>query len=95
MEKFLKPELLILVPFLIGLGQLFKAKLNLEGRLVPLCLLGTAVLMATGIGFFISPFVGWRLVLDAVLLTGVCHGAVAAFIAMGIYDTARTGTKEG
>lgn len=93
MEHYLKPEILILVPLLIGLGQLLKKKLSVKSELIPYFLMGISVSLAMGAGFLLSTFTGWRLVMDAVLVTGVCHGLVAAFVAMGVYDSA-TSLKE-
>ncbi len=87
--NYLKPELLILVPMLIGVGRIAKQYLG-DGKRVPLVLLVTAVSIATIYGFVITTLTGWRMVLDAVVITGLCHGAVAAFSAMGIYDTAKS-----
>lgn len=95
MANYLKPELLILIPLLIGLGQLLKKKFHVHGKYIPYCLLGVSFLIATVVGFILNSFTGWRLYLDAIVVCGLCHGAVAAFVAMGIYDTARTGSKEG
>lgn len=87
--NYLKPELLILVPMLIGVGRIAKQYLG-DGKRVPLVLLVSAVSVATIYGFVITTLTGWRMVLDAVVITGLCHGAVAAFSAMGIYDTAKS-----
>ncbi len=91
--NYLKPELLILVPLLIGLGRIVKQKMG-DAKWVPLILLATSVLIATVYGFIVTTRTGWRMALDAVVITGLCHGAVAAFSAMGLYDTAKSARKE-
>lgn len=91
--NYLKPELLILVPLLIGTGRVIKQKMG-GAKWVPLILLAESILIATIYGFVVTTCTGWRMVLDAVVVTGVCHGAVAAFSAMGLYDTAKSAKKE-
>lgn len=91
--NYLKPELLILVPLLIGTGRIVKNKMD-GAKWVPLILLGEAVGIATIYGFIMTDCTGWRMALDAVVITGICHGAVAAFSAMGLYDTAKPAKKE-
>lgn len=93
MTSYIKPELLVLIPLLIGTGRVVKQKMG-GAKWVPLILLSASILIATIYGLIVSRYTGWRMVLDAVVITGICHGAVAAFSAMGIYDTAKTATKE-
>ncbi len=95
MNNYLKPELLILVPVLIGIGQLLKKWMKKGVKYIPFILIGVSFVLATVIGFIASRHVTiWKLVLDAVVITGLCHGLVAAFIAMGVYDTARVPGKK-
>lgn len=91
--NYLKPELLILVPLLIGLGRIVKQRMG-DAKWVPLILLATSILIATVYGFIVTTRTGWRMALDAVVITGLCHGAVAAFSAMGLYDTAKSARKD-
>lgn len=84
---YLKPELLILVPFLIGFGEFIKPRLKKLS--VPFVLLLSAIIIATVYGLIVSKLSGWKYILDAVVVIGVLHGSVAAFSAMGLYDTVR------
>lgn len=52
-----------------------------------------AFILATAWGFVTSTFTGWRMVVDAVLFTGLIQGSLVGFCAMGVFDTARR--KEG
>ncbi len=88
MTSYIKPELLVLVPLLIETGSIIKQKFD-GAKWVPIILLGEAIAIATIYGFIVTPCVGWHMVLDAVVITGVCHGAVAAFSAMGIHEGAQ------
>lgn len=87
MLKYIKSELLVLVPLLIGVGQILKTKLKISSNLVPLWLCGISVVLASIYGLITSDYEGWRMFLDGIVYTGICHGLVAAFAAMGLYDT--------
>jgi hypothetical protein len=91
---YLKPQLLILIPVLIGIGRLLTQQYGVKPKLIPYFLLVIAFIVATVYGLITSTYTGWRLVLDAVVLSGICHGAVAAFTAMGLYDTAKSTVKK-
>lgn len=94
MDAYIKPQLLVLIPLLIGIGKAIKPSLKKRsdgstGRLIPLLLLFTSIAIATVYGFIATTYVGWRMVLDAVVITGIVQGSLAAFSAMGMYDTTR------
>lgn len=105
MTQYIKYELLILVPFLIGLGNIVKPCLTLENvtnrvallvrkllkttSRIPYFLWTAAILIAAIYGFVISPYSGWKLFVDALFATGVIQGSVVAWTAMGLYDTAK------
>ncbi|MDY4611486.1 MAG: hypothetical protein SPD11_12820 [Sphaerochaetaceae bacterium] len=103
MDKYILPQLLILVPFLIGLGKVIKPYLldtatdTLIKRVfkstsrIPYILWGVSVMVSTAYGFIYNS--GYAGGLDkaifAVLIVGILHGSVVAWTAMGIYDTAK------
>lgn len=105
MTQYIKYELLILVPFLIGLGKIIKTCLTLGSTTnkaallvrkllkttsrIPYFLWAVAFLVAAIYGFVISPYSGWKLFVDALFATGVIQGSVVAWTAMGLYDTAK------
>lgn len=91
--EYLRPELLILVPVLIGTGQLAKMQ-GLQAKRVPFLLLLVGILAASVYGFVTTEYVGWRMILDAIVVTGMLHGSAAAFIAMGMYDTTRSAARK-
>jgi len=90
---YLKPQLLILIPMLVGFGQFAKRR-GMKAKAVPFFLLGIGILIATSYGLIVSTYAGWRMFLDAIVITGICQGGVAAFTAMGLYDTAKSTKKE-
>ncbi len=90
--QFLKPELLILVPFLIGIGELLKKKVKANS--IPLCLILVSIFVSMIYGLFVSDYTGWRYFVDVFFNIGLLHGSVAAFCAMGLYDTAKLGVKK-
>ncbi|WP_320122731.1 phage holin family protein [uncultured Sphaerochaeta sp.] len=98
MENMIKPALLVLVPILNVVGQWMKGqtlgtgaaqKAKVESNLIPVILICTAVLVSTIYGFIVSSYQGWRMILDAVVMTGLLQGALVAFVSMGVYDTLR------
>jgi hypothetical protein len=94
MDAYIKPQLLVLIPLLIGMGKAIKPSLKKRsdgstGRLIPILLLCTSIAVATVYGFIATPYTGWRMVLDSVVITGIVQGSIAAFSAMGLYDTTR------
>ncbi len=91
--NYLKPQLLILIPLLVGVGQIAKRR-GVRSNSVPFLLLGLGILIATSYGLVVSQYAGWRMALDAIVITGICQGGVAAFTAMGLYDTAKSTKKE-
>ena len=82
---YLKPELVILVPLMMGLGEVVKKK-GLAAKWVPLVLLGAGFVLASVYGLVASTLEGWRFWVDGIVVTGLFHGCVAAFCAMGIFD---------
>ena len=96
MEKYLKPILLILIPFLNGVGIILKrAVKNKNSRLIkstahiPFYIWFIAFVLSTLIGFFYSKSTGRLLIFEAIIIYGLIQGSVVAFISMGIYDTVR------
>lgn len=83
---FLKEALLILIPLLIGIGQILKVKMSVPSKYVPVILLCISILLAFVYGLISSTESGWRYWVDSIVITGLCHGCVAAFCAMGIFD---------
>ena len=105
MTQYIKYELMILVPFLIGFGRIIKLCLtnssttNKAAKLVrklikttsriPYFLWAAAFFLSAIYGFIISPYSGWKLFVDALFATGLIQGSVVAWTAMGLYDTAK------
>lgn len=95
MDAYIKPQLIVLIPLLIGMGKAIKPGLKKRsggsstGRLIPVVLLCTSIAISTVYGFVATPYTGWRMILDSVVITGIVQGAIAAFSAMGLYDTTR------
>ncbi|WP_319757699.1 hypothetical protein [uncultured Sphaerochaeta sp.] len=98
MESMIKPALLVLVPILNVVGQWLKGqtlgtgtarKAKVESIMIPVILICTAVLVSTVYGFIVSGYQGWRMILDAVVMTGLLQGTLVAFVSMGVYDTLR------
>lgn len=92
--QYLKPALLILVPLLMGFGQVLKKSWNVSTKFVPWILLACSILLASVYGLVVSDQTGWRFWVDAIVMTGLCHGTVAAFGAMGIFDLVKSARKE-
>lgn len=90
----LKSELMILVPFLIGLGQILKKRWAIDPKTVPWILLAISVCFASIYGLISTDETGWRAWVDGLVMTGLAHGAVAAFSAMGIFDLGKSARKE-
>lgn len=98
MESMIKPALLILVPILNAIGQWLKGRkmpdgsyqnAKVETNVIPVILIVVSILVAVVYGFIASTYQGWRLVLDAVVMTGLLQGSLVAFVSMGVYDTVR------
>ena len=99
---YLKPALLPLVPILITLGfwlkgkkvETYKGNTYPNARIptgrIPIVLIAIACVVSIIYGFIISPYTGWRMILDAVVMTGLLNGIMAAFMAMGLYDLAKS-----
>ena len=90
----LKSELMILVPLLIGFGQILKNRWLVDSKKVPWILLAVSVFFASLYGLGASSETGWRFWVDGLVMTGLAHGAVAAFSAMGIFDLGKSVRKE-
>lgn len=104
MTPYIKPSLMVLVPFLIGLGNIVRLCLTLETvtnkvvllirkvfkttSRIPYFLWAVAFLMATIYGFVISPYSGWKLFADA-LTTGLVQGSVITWTSIGLYNTTK------
>lgn len=56
---------------------------------VPYLIWLAAFILSAAYGFIASAFTGWRLVIDAIVFTGLIQGSIASFAAMGIFDTLR------
>lgn len=84
MESYLKQELVILVPVLMAVGQYLKGYISTKK--LPLFILLIGVVFAIIFGFLTSIYTGWKLILDAIVMTGLLQGSLAAFISMGVYD---------
>jgi len=105
MEQFLRPELLILFPVLNGIGVWLKGKMILgnngektypnakvaTGR-IPIVLVVFAVSVCTVYGFMSTEYTGWRMVLDAVVMTGILQGILVTSVSVLGYDVLK-GTK--
>ncbi|AEC02047.1 hypothetical protein [Parasphaerochaeta coccoides] len=103
MDTYILPQLLVLIPFLMGLAQVIKpyladdAKPNIikntlkSTKRIPYILWIISVLISTAYGFIYNS--GYAGGLDkaiyAVLIVGILHGSVVAWTAMGLYDTAK------
>lgn len=98
MEKYIDTNLLILIPLTMGLGFIIKhlyctsnivskALKSTEGIKIALYIID--VILASVIGLAISTQTGWKLIIDAVVRLGLCHGGVCCFIATKLYDKAR------
>lgn len=90
--NYLKPELLILIPLLNGLGEILKPKLKTT-KFLPFILIGVGFLIAAIYGLYITKPTDFISVLFSVFVIGLTHGAVAAFCSMGIFDSIKAVTK--
>lgn len=88
MTGFIREELLIAIPFLIAIGRIAKNG-GIAAKWIPLLLLGIGIAIASVYGFVTSTLVGWRYLVDAIVITGILQGAVVAFASMGLYDTVK------
>lgn len=92
--EYLKPALTILIPLLIGFGQILKTKAKVNTKFIPLILLLIGFVFACVYGFITSEQTGWRFWVDSIVITGLCHGCVAAFCAMGIFDLGKSAVRK-
>ncbi len=90
----LRAELVVLVPLLVGLGEFEKRIMGAKPKSIPFTLLAFGIILAAAWGFITTEYLGWRMVLDAAVVTGVMQGGLAAFAAMGLYDTAKSAAKK-
>ena len=106
MEKFLRPELLVLFPVLNGLGVWLKGKMVLDqfgektypkakiaSKFIPIFLVCFAVFVCTVYGFISTEYTGWRMILDAVVMTGIVQGVLVTSVSVLGYDVLK-GVKE-
>ena len=106
MEKFLRPELLALFPVLNAVGIWLKGKMVLSDNgdktypkakiktgKIPLVLVGFAVSVCTVYGFISTEYTGWRMILDAVVMTGIVQGVLVTSVSVLGYDAIK-GVKE-
>jgi len=104
----LKTQLFALIPILNVIGQWLKGEKSTDGtgvatypkakvkiQYIPYILIAISIVVSTAVGLILSPYHGWHYWADAILVTGVLHGLVAAFCAMGLYDTAKVLGKKG
>ncbi|MDD4083140.1 MAG: hypothetical protein PHD05_07160 [Sphaerochaetaceae bacterium] len=92
MTEYIKSELVFLIPLLIGLGKVLKNRFSKTGQssdVIPVYLLIVGIFVAIVYGFISSTYTGWKMVLDAVIMTGFVQGSIAAWTAMGVYDTTK------
>lgn len=98
MNELLRPALLILVPALNAVGLYIKGKKvvdengkdtypnqKIKGNMIPLVLLGLAVLFCVVDNLTSSGLLGWRLVVHS-LSTGAMEGLVCTGVAVFGYD---------
>lgn len=87
-----RPEFVILVLFLNGLGSVLKYYTTIQNRLIPIVLLGVAFLLETYMGYR-----GSSGLFDAIVTGGLVNGGTATAIAVFgwdmIYGAFRKGTK--
>ncbi len=75
-SKYLKPELLILIPVLYAVGAFIKST-KAPDWLIPFILGGAGIVLATIWTFSTSVESGWQACLTA-LFTGITQGIIAA-----------------
>lgn len=98
MNELLRPALLILVPALNAVGLYIKGKKviddkgedtypnqKVKGNMIPLVLLGLAILFCVVENLTTSSLLGWRLVMHS-LSTGSIEGLVCTGVAVFGYD---------
>ena len=76
LNQFIKPELLVLIPFLIGIGKIIKTSI-INDRHIPLILIGVGVIMACAYLFVIG-----RETIGYALIMGVIQGILCAATAV-------------
>ena len=92
--EFLQPALFILVPFMIGVAQILKTKYGVPAKYIPVIVLVSCIVLASVYGLVVTDKTGWRFWVDGIVVTGLSHGCVAAFGAMGIFDLIKSAKKE-
>lgn len=103
--NYVRPELIVLVPFLNGIGWLLKAALKEENPNkiqtwvkkqlkgtgnIPFWLIAAGTFLAAIYGLIVSSHTGWKYFVDAIVCIGVIQGTIVALISMGAYDTVKS-----
>lgn len=67
--------------------QTFVSKLIPTKKQLPYLIWALAFILSSAYGLITSIYTGWRLVVDAVILTGLVQGSIVGFASMGVFDT--------
>lgn len=76
-KEFIKPELVVVVPFLVIIGSAIKKSQKIKNEYIPLLLIACGVVIAGIYVLATSDLTGWQSVLMAVF-TALVQGALCA-----------------
>ncbi|MGN0831635.1 MAG: hypothetical protein ACI4NI_10155 [Candidatus Ornithospirochaeta sp.] len=99
MEKYINTNLLILIPMTMLFGFVLKTmwtedkfhirKLIKTTRGIKVALYIIDIALASIIGLTITQYSGWKMIIDAFVRLGLCHGATCCYVATKLYDKSR------
>ena len=85
--SLIRPQLLFVSFFLLGLGSVLKYKTKINNSLIASCLVLTSFVLCSIWGFIDSSFTGMARLLDAVVYCGLIQGIFVASIPVCGWDT--------
>ncbi len=90
-QEFIKPELLLLIPILMGIGSQVKATPRIPDWVIPFTLDALGVLFA---GIYVGATYGSEMNIWMAIFTGATQGLLCALAAIGVNQTIKqTGEK--
>lgn len=99
MEKYINTNLLILIPMTMIFGFILKTMFNEDTfhirkilkstRGIKISLYIIDIVLASIIGLTITQYSGWKMIIDAFVRLGLCHGATCCYVATKLYDKSR------
>lgn len=90
--QFIRPEIAVLIPFLMGIGFLLKRHPNFESWRIPFVLYGIGMIITP---VYLVVVVRYEDTLAAAVVVGIIQGVLTACSAVGLYEGCKKFKQQG